>query len=227
MGARFDIENNMLYIVASDAVRLALRKEPLEYSDMGFIVPEKTVVELTRNLSDGDGDVNIIVDRNQICFSKENYAIFSRLLDGKFVEYKKLVESHSTREFTINVREFSDSLERSLLFINERFKSPVICEIDEKQSCILLSCKTGLGEFFEEVVISKSALKNTADAESGKNFCVAFNPRFMIDALRNSQCDEVKLEFMSELAPIKVIPPADGEAADNDVLFVVVPVRLK
>jgi len=54
MGARFDIENNMLYIVASDAVRLALRKEILEFNDMGFIVPEKTVVELTRNLTDDD-----------------------------------------------------------------------------------------------------------------------------------------------------------------------------
>jgi len=121
MGARFDVENNMLYIVASDAVRLALRKEPLQFDDIGFIVPEKTVVELTRNLSDDDeSNVDIIIDRNQISFSKENYAIFSRLLDGKFVEYKKLIDTRANREFT-------DSLERSLLFINERFKSPVVC----------------------------------------------------------------------------------------------------
>ncbi|MCL2696661.1 MAG: DNA polymerase III subunit beta [Oscillospiraceae bacterium] len=224
MGARFDIENNMLYIVASDAVRLALRKEPLEFGDMGFIVPEKTVVELTRNLSDEDSDVTVVVDRNQICFSKENYAIFSRLLDGKFVEYKKLVETQSNRELTINTREFSNSLERSLLFINERFKSPVICEIDEEKSCIYLSCKTGLGEFDEEIEVTKLNSKNSMDNNEKKNFCVAFNPRFMIDALRSSNCDEVKLEFMSELAPIKVIPPAEGE---SDVLFVVVPVRLK
>jgi DNA polymerase-3 subunit beta len=228
MGARFDIENNVLYIVASDAVRLALRKEKLEFSDMGFIVPEKTVVELTRNLSEDDGDVNIVVDRNQICFYKENYAIFSRLLDGKFVEYKKLVETQSNREFTINTREFCDSLERSLLFINERFKSPVVCEIDESKTCIYLSCKTGLGEFDEEIEVTKLSVKNSMDTGGEKkNFCVAFNPRFMIDALRNSHCDEVKLEFMSELAPIKVIPPAAGAASDNDVLFVVVPVRLK
>jgi DNA polymerase-3 subunit beta len=228
MGARFDIENNMLYIVTSDAVRLALRKEPLNFNDMGFIVPEKTVVELTRNLSDDEGDVTVVVDRNQICFSKENYAIFSRLLDGKFVEYKKLVETQSNIEITINTREFSDSLERSLLFINERFKSPVVCEVDSEKKCIYLSCKTGLGEFDEEINVSKLNIKSaTEPAAENKNFCVAFNPRFMIDALKNSNCDEVRLEFMSELAPIKVTPPVNGEAGDSDVLFVVVPVRLK
>ncbi|MDR2531316.1 MAG: DNA polymerase III subunit beta [Oscillospiraceae bacterium] len=224
MGARFDIENNMLYIVASDAVRLALRKEPLEFNDMGFIVSEKTVVELTRNLSDEDGDVDIVVDRNQICFSKEKYAIFSRLLDGKFVEYKKLVESQSNRELIVNTREFIDSLERSLLFINERFKSPVMCEINDEDRCIYLSCKTGVGEFDEEIGIIRGNIRENMNSEEKKSFCIAFNPRFMIDALRNSNCDEVKLEFLTELAPIKIVPSAEG---DNDVLFVVVPVRLK
>ncbi|MCL2020331.1 MAG: DNA polymerase III subunit beta [Oscillospiraceae bacterium] len=226
MGAKFDIENNMLYIVSSDGVRLALRKEPVEFNDMSFIVPEKTVVELIRNLSDDEeSEVNIVIDRNQIGFSKENYAIFSRLLDGKFVEYKRLIESKSEREFNINVREFSDSLERSLLLINERFKSPVVCEIDSSGEFIGLSCKTGLGEFNEEIAITKYTLKNPEYVEKDKkNFCIAFNPRFMIDALRNSNCDEVRLEFTSELAPIRITPPDSGE---NDVLFVVVPVRLK
>jgi len=230
MGARFDIDNNILYIVASDAVRLAMRKEPLEFNDMGFIVPEKTVVELIRNLSDDDeSEVNVSIDRNQIGFSKENYAIFSRLIDnGKFVEYKKLVESQSNREFTVNTRELIDSLERSLLFINERFKSPVICEIDETGNYIKLSCKTGLGEFDEEITITKTAFKGMAETSGEKkNFCVAFNPRFMIDALRNLHCDEAKLEFMTELAPIKITPPAEKTAAESDVLFVVVPVRMK
>jgi DNA polymerase-3 subunit beta len=223
MGARFDIENNMICIVASDAVRLALRKEILEFNDMGFIVPEKTVVELTRNLVDDDeSEVTVIIDRNQIGFSKKNYMIFSRLLDGKFVEYKKLVETQSNREIIINTRELTYSLERSLLFINERFKSPVVCEINHANQCINLSCNTGLGEFNEEISVIKTQIKNDYEQNSEKNFCIAFNPRFMIDALRNVNCDEVRLEFMSELAPIKVTPPSG-----DDVLFVVVPVRLK
>jgi DNA polymerase-3 subunit beta len=224
MGARFDIEGNMLYIVASDAVRLALRKEILEFNDMGFIVPEKTVVELTRNLSDDDeSEVNVIIDRNQIGFTKKNYTIFSRLLDGKFVEYKKLIETKSNREIIINTRELCDSLERSLLFINERFKSPVVFEVNHEKKCIYLSCNTGLGEFYEEVEVIKEEIKNQFEQSSeDKNFSIAFNPRFMIDALRNSNCDEVKLEFMSELAPIKIMP-----LTGDDVLFVVVPVRLK
>jgi len=227
MGARFDVEDNMLYIVASDAVRLALRKEPLEHDDIGFIVPEKTVVELTRNLSDSDEDceVNIIIDRNQISFSKSNYTIISRLLDGKFVEYKKLVDTRAYREFTISTREFTDSLERSLLFINERFKSPVVCEINQDAGFIKLSCKTGLGEFDEELGITKAGYKNNYQPDSdNQKFCVAFNPRFMIDALKNSHTDEVRLEFLTELAPIKILPP---DPNNEEVLFVVVPVRLK
>ena len=224
MGARFEIEENMLYIIASDAVRLALRKEPLEYSDMGFTVPEKTVAELVRNLSDDDdSEVEVIIDRNQICFSKENYAIFSRLLDGNFIKYKQLIESQANRKFLINTREFADSLERSLLFINDKFKNPVICEINGANNCIYLSCKTGLGEFDEEVAISEYNMRDEfTENKDNKNFSIAFNPRFMIDALRNSHCEEVRLEFLTELAPIKVLPPNN-----ENVLFIVVPVRLK
>ncbi|MCL1823323.1 MAG: DNA polymerase III subunit beta [Oscillospiraceae bacterium] len=242
MGARFDIEENILYIVASDAVRLALRKEKLEFDDMGFIVPEKTVLELTRNLSDNEEDeITVVIDRNQICFQKENYAIFSRLLDGKFVEYKKLVESQANREFKVNTKEFTDSLERSLLFINERFKSPVVCEIDEEKSCVYLSCKTGLGEFDEEITVTDCKMKESFRSNDNfgstekKNFNIAFNPRFMIDALKNANSEEVKLEFLTELAPIKISPAISEkdekeekeETQKDDVLFVVVPVRLK
>ena len=222
-GAKFDIEDNMLYIIATDAMRLALRKMPLQYDDIGFIVPDKAVTELIRNMSDGDGDVDIVIDRNQSCFSKENYTIFSRLLDGKYVDYKKLTESKTIRELTVNTREFTDSLERSLLFINERFKNPVICEIDNEDSCMRLSCVTGLGEFNEEIGIMKARiLDDGAGNADNKIFRMAFNPRFMIDVLKNSNCDEVRMEFVSELAPIK-ITPLDGD----DVLFVVVPVRIK
>jgi DNA polymerase-3 subunit beta len=81
-----------------------------------------------------------------------------------------------------------------------------------------------MGEFDEEIAIVKAG----SSSESVKNeFCIAFNPRFMIDALRNTNCDEVKLEFQSELAPIKISPSAEGDNNDSDMLFVVVPVRLK
>ncbi|MCL2109831.1 MAG: DNA polymerase III subunit beta [Oscillospiraceae bacterium] len=233
MGARFDVDENMLYIIASDAVRLALRKEKLDCADMGFTVPEKTVSELIRNLSDDeDSEIEIIIDRNQICFSKENYAIFSRLLDGNFIKYKQLIESQANRKLTINTREFSESLERSLLFINEKFKNPVICEIDNKNCCVYLSCKTGLGEFNEELAIATPELSQNVEEAQDKNFSIAFNPRFMIDALKNSGTDEVRLEFLTELAPIKITPlykAEDGEevVASENVLFIVVPVRLK
>ena len=233
MGARFEIENNMLYIISSDAVRLALRKEPLECADMGFTVPEKTVAELIRNLSDDEESiVEIIIDRNQICFSKKNYAIFSRLLDGNFVKYKQLIELQANGELIINTREFSDSLERSLLFINEKYKNPVICEIDSENNCIILSCETVLGEFNEELAIENLKISENITASlkenNKKNFNIAFNPRFMIDALRNSGNEDVKLMFMTEVSPIKVIPTDKEKNKDNEnVLFIVVPVRLK
>ncbi|MDR1754764.1 MAG: DNA polymerase III subunit beta [Eubacterium sp.] len=224
MGARFDIEDGILYVVASDGMRLALRKEKINYNNISFILPEKTVTELIRNLSDSyeeENFVTVIIDHNQICFLKENYIIFSRLLDGKFIDYNRIINFQPNREVKVNCRDMIYSLERSLLLITEKYKSPVICSLSAEGGEIMkISCKTNLGSFEENIDVKHSVLNEFAS--HSKEFSIAFNPRFMIDALKSSGCDEVKISIMSELSPIKISSVSEG-----DFVFIVVPVRLK
>ncbi|MCL2086414.1 MAG: DNA polymerase III subunit beta [Oscillospiraceae bacterium] len=220
-GARFEIKEGNLYIVGTDSVRMALKKENLSFENIAFTVPEKTVAELIRNLSDSDEDeVRIIIDKNQICFIKENYIIFSRLLDGKFIDYNRIVDFEVKREFIINCRDLIHSLERSLLLITEKYKSPVVLSLSDSNEKVevKVSCKTSLGSFEEFLEIRQNIIVE----ENTNEFSIAFNPRFMIDALKNSGCDEVKLCIKSEFSPIKIVSLTEGDFA-----FIVVPVRIK
>lgn len=223
MGARFDIHEGILHLVASDGVRMALREAPMKYDDLTFIVPEKTVLELIRNLSDeeGESEVFVVIDRNQTCFMKENYTIFSRLLEGKFVDYKRIMDFSPQREVVLNVRETISALERTLLLITDKFKSPVVCTFEDE--VMHMSCRTHLGEILED--IPARFVEHSPDVDKDGNavrFEVAFNPRFMIDAMKNSGCDEVRLIFAGKYNPIKVVAPGGG----GDFAFIVVPVRL-
>lgn len=228
MGAKFTVTDKTLYIVTSDGVRLALRKEYIDYEDITFILPEKTVLELNRNLSEEktDSDVTVIIDRNQACISRENYMIFSRLLEGKFIDYQRITGFTPQREAIVNVREMIGSLERSLLLITDKFKSPVICtfESENNNSVMHISCKTNLGTIEEDHFVKYKELGTDEEGKENEksSFSIAFNPKFMFDALKNSNCDEVKLLFLSELSPIKIVP-----LSEEGFLFVVVPVRLK
>jgi len=89
MGCKFEIEDNVLSVAAVDGVRIALRQEPLTYNNISFIIPAKTLDELTHILSDDDDkNVTLSIDKNQISFKIDNYIMISRLLDGDFISYK-------------------------------------------------------------------------------------------------------------------------------------------
>jgi DNA polymerase-3 subunit beta len=227
-GAKFCMENDCLYIVASDGFRLALRKENVNYSGIEFIVPEKTILELTRNLienTENDGEVTVVVDRNQISFSKLDYMIFSRIIEGKFVDFKRITNTPHTREAEVNVREFSDSLERTLLLGSEKIKPNVILKLDPKDNTMKINCTTSVGSISEDIDIKMKVITENFKPEeitgAEETFRTAFNPRFMLDALKNSHCDEVKIELAGEYSPIK-IRPLEGD----DTIFIVVPVRV-
>ena len=90
MGSKFHIKDNIMSVVSVDGARMAKRVEPVQYNDIDFVVPSKTLGELLRMLSDepNEKQVAICIDRSQICFSKEDYMIISRILEGNFIDYE-------------------------------------------------------------------------------------------------------------------------------------------
>lgn len=211
MGCKFELEDNVLSVAAVDGVRIALRQEPLTYNNMSFIVPAKTLEELTHILSD-DNDKNVIVsvDKNQISFTVDGYIMISRLLDGDFIPYKSYLKNTSEVFAVVNCREMTDMLERTMLIINEKNKNPIRCEI--KDGTITMSCTTAIGKVNDKISVSYN----------GQPLVIGFNAKYMLDAFKACDTDTVKLVVTSSVAPILILP-MEG----NAFTYLVLPMRLK
>lgn len=211
MGSKFEIINNVLNVVSVDGVRMARRQEPVVFNDIAFVVPGKTLSEIQRMLEDdGDKNVTMCIDRNQISFQIGSYIIISRLLDGDFINYNNVMNFSCETLATVNCREFIDTLERTLLLISDKHKSPVKCEFNSET--LSVSCTTALGKINDKINIEYN----------GSQLSIGFNAKYMLDALKNSETDQVKILLSGALSPIKIIP-MQGESFS----FLVLPVRLK
>lgn len=228
-GVKFSIDENVLSVVASDAMRMAIRKEFLNYAEIEFILPEKAALELMRNLSDDSGEeekfVDITIDRNQCSFAKDNYILFSRLIDGKFIDFNRVTEFVPTREVIVATKDLSSALERAMVSITERLKSPVTLALTGKgkKAEMCVSCKTNIA-VTEEIIPVELITAPPQEFDSNGDeipFKVNFNPRFLLDALKNSGVDAVKLQFLLDIKPFKIVAAEHGSFT-----FLVVPMRV-
>ncbi len=225
-GTLFELSGGRLRLVSVDGYRLAMREEILtgegaegtegmdapagSSGEMSFVVPGKTLTEVMKLLPEDDGTVGIQVGRRHILFTIGSYTVISRLLEGEFLDYRSAIPSACQTEVKVNTREFINSVERVSLLITDRLKSPVRCVFGEDS--IHLSCSTAIGRANDQF----SASIQGAGLEMG------FNNRYLLDALRNTEGDEVRIQLNGPLSPMKIMPP-EGDS----YLFLVLPVRLK
>lgn len=210
-GTQFEMEGEDLRLVSVDGSRLAMRCEPLQTKEtMTFVVPGKTLSEVLKLLSDEDTPMSMAVGRRHIVLEIGGYAVISRLLDGEFLPYRKAIPQNITTTVRIKTRDLIDAVERASLVINDRIKSPLLCEF--KDGKIKVSCTTPLGSASD--VIDASIEGNEEE--------MGFNSRFLLEALKNTETDEVRIELGGPLSPMKILP-VSGEG----FLFLVLPVRLK
>lgn len=210
-GTRFEIGNDEMKLISVDGYRLAMRCEPVQSEETAaFVVPGKTLLEILKLLKDEDKTCHLVVGRRHIIFEIDGYAVISRLLDGEFMAYDRIIVPESTSSITVNTRVFMDAVDRVSLVINDRLKSPLVCEF--RDNSINVSCTTPLGS-------ANDALDAQIEGEEEE---MGFNSRFLLDALKNSETDEVRIELNGALKPMKILPK-EG----NSFLFLVLPVRLK
>ncbi|MDR2524785.1 MAG: DNA polymerase III subunit beta [Oscillospiraceae bacterium] len=212
-GVKFELRSGELRLAAIDGFRLALRREPIAYEgeELSFVVPPKTLNELVK-LAAEEGEVSIAVGKRHIVFDLGGYHVVSRLLDGEFMNYEMAIPAEHTAEAAMDTRALISAIERISLIITEKIKSPIRCELQTDLGRLELTCVTGVGTARDSV---------GADI-SGEPFEVGFNNRFLLDALRACDTDEVRLRFAGPVAPALILPP-EGDS----FLFMVLPVRLK
>lgn len=210
-GTLFEVSENSLRLVSVDGYRLAIREEPTKCGlNTSFVVPGKTLSEILKLLSDEEETLKICIDRRHILFNIGNYSVVSRLLEGEFLDYQAAIPNESTTEVIVKTRSFIDSVERVSLLITDRLKSPVRCVFEDNE--VRLSCSTSIGHANDQF----EAQMNGNAVEMG------FNNRYLLDALRNADGDEVRVQLNGPLSPMKVLP-REGDS----FLFLVLPVRLR
>ncbi len=210
-GSLFHLENGTLDVVSVDGYRLAKRSEPVQLSeDLSFVVPGKTLGEVLRLLKDTDDGVEISAGKRYILFKIEDYIVISSLLEGEFLNYQAAIPPDCKTEVVVKTRDIMESVERVSLLITDRLKSPVRCQFGGNE--IKLLCNTTMGRAKDQLSVEMT----------GDDVEIGFNNRYLLDALRNTECDEVKIQLGGPLNPMKIVPK-DGDS----FLFLVLPVRLK
>jgi len=210
-GSLFEISNKNLRIVAVDGFRMAIRTEAIDYDrDTRFVIPGKTQSEFLKLLGNDEEEmVSIIVGERHVMFKVKEYSIISRLIEGTFLDYETTIPKGEETVVNINTRVLISAVERMALITSEKIQSPVKCTFTGDE--IRLSCSTAVGK-------ATDVLRTTI---AGNDVTIGFNHKYLLDALKNADTDEVRLVINGGLSPM-IVKPVSGDS----FLFLVVPMRL-
>ena len=211
-GALLEIKENEVTMVATDTHRMAVKKITIDEpatTPMRAIIPTKTLAEVSRLLpTDNPAMINIIWNRTQIVFNFESIYIISRLIEGTYPEYEKVIPSQFDSSAVIDRREFAGAVDRVSLLAKDI--SYNVIRYDWSESNVTLSTQN------TEIGMAK---KDVAVEFKGTPFTISFNGRYISDILRHSTGDNIHL-FLKQNGPVVI-----RQDNNPNYTYVVTPVR--
>lgn len=215
MGELLEINNDSLKLVALDGYRIAIREGKGEDAlniERDIIIPGKTLNEFGKILSSNTDDYfTVSLTDNQIMFDLGDTIVVSRLLDGEFVNYEQVIPQEFNTVVKVNRNGIINSIDRAYLVAREG-KGNNLIKIEIRDGVINITSNSEIGEVKEQV-----------EAEvSGEDLVIAFNSKYIMDALKATDSDEVVMQFINEVNPC-VIKPMDV----NNQLNLVLPVKIR
>lgn len=211
-GEMLQIKNNSLNMVAVDGYRISYRKLELsnENEDIEVVIPGKTLGEINKILSsEEDENVNIYFGDKHVLFDLGSSRVVSRLLEGDFLRYEQVFSPDYETKILVDRKNFLMSIERAALISREGKKNPIRVEIDGDKMIITSNAELGTSREELDVVLE------------GKEIVIAFNPKYLIDALRAIDDDNVYIQFISPLTPC-IINPEEGD----HYKYLILPIRV-
>lgn len=211
-GLDISVRDGVLQLVAVDGCRLAIRRQRVDMEgEIEFVAAGKAVSEAVKLISEETDTVSILVGKRLISFEIDGYLFISRLLEGEYVNYQKIIPAEFTQSVVINTRELINIVERISLLINDYLTSPVRCYFDREEATF--SCTTSVGHAVEKKEL----------ALEGEPFEIGINSRLLLEALRAIDDAFVKIRFNGVNAGIVICSPDENE---QDYLYIVMPMRL-
>ena len=227
-GTFFKIEDDSIMMVACDSFKLAKCQKTTELVNKNtngnahlqykFIVPVKTMNELNRLISDDEeATMQIYVTRKHIVFIIGELTFFSRLVDGEYIDFDRIIVKSHKITVKLDKRELISALERAALITEERIAGSVRSHVklDVAGGEMKISAVSSAGSTYDELMIE----------HTGDDLLIAFNNRFLIDTVRACDGDRLVLSMSSPLTSMNIQPEEDEEGEEE--IFMLLPVRMK
>ena len=211
-GVNWLIQENELICTATDSHRLAVRKLKLEedIEDKNIIIPGKALAELNKIMTENEDHIDIFFASNQVLFRVGNINFISRLLEGHYPDTSRLFPENYEIKLGLNNHDFYHAIDRASLLAREGGNN--VIKLSTGDSLVELSSTSPeIGTVKEEV---------TANDVEGGNLKISFNSKYMMDALKAIDNDEVEVEFFGTMKPF-ILKPKD----DDTVTQLILPIR--
>tara|TARA_B100000575_G_C23142854_1_gene665624 strand:+ start:72 stop:1187 length:1116 start_codon:yes stop_codon:yes gene_type:complete len=215
-GLYFNINNSnskaMLTLVGTDGHRLAKYSQKLDQNiknTIGVIIPKKTIMELYKLLSEIDQEIEINISANKIIFFIKNLVFISKLIDGSFPDYKRVIPTNNENLVVVNRYKLLSAVDRVSTISNE--KSPVI-------KFKLLKNMINLNTINNE---NSTATEDIKIEYSGDEIEIGFNSKYIMDIFNNLDDEDISIYFKDNSSPITA-----SENSKSDLIYVLMPMRV-
>lgn len=210
-GVLCEVKGHAFNMVALDGFRLALRHTNIqaELQEMEVVVPAKSMLEISRTLSDAEDPLNIEFSSNHLSIDLGHTKIISRLLDGDFIKYQSILPTQHTSRVRVNRHSLMDSIDRAMLMAREGTNNLIRFSISE--GILQILANSAMGRVEEDVEIDLN----------GENLEIAFNAKYFSDVLKSLTDEEIFLDLNNNVSPC-VVRPIQGDA----YYYLILPVRI-
>ena len=209
-GELFEVKDDQLSVVSLDGHRISIRHIELKdhYDPFKVVVPGKTLQEIVKIISgEMDENVSIYVTSKHILFEFDQTMVVSRLIEGEYFRIDQMLSSDYATKVTLNKKDFLDSIERAIILIRENDKKPIILNIEDSKMSLKLN--SSFGTMNAEILIHKT----------GQDLMIGFNPKFLSDALRIIDDEEVTLYMMNAKSPCFI------KDEEENYIYLILPVN--
>lgn len=191
-GELMEVSGDLLKVVSLDGHRISIRKIVLKenYEPKKVIVPGKTLQEISKIIGgDPDETIRIYFAKNHALFEFEDTVVVTRLIEGEYYKIDQMLSSDYETKVTVNKKALLEGIDRATSFIRDSDKKPIVLTI--KDDRIELRLRSQIGGMNDELDVEKT----------GRDLVIGFNPKFLLDALRVIDDEQVDLYFMNPKSP--------------------------
>ena len=200
-------------MIAIDGFRMAIAREQMKNKKkQNIIIPAKILNEISRIITESEienDDVTMLLSPKKAVFIMDNTKVVIRLLEGEFMNYKRIIPADSATRVVLNKHDFLDSVERASLLAKVGKNN--LIKLDIKDNNIEITSKSEEGNVKEEVIVTKE----------GNDLTIGFNSKYLIDVLKVVDDENVTMLFNTNVSPC-LIKPLSGDYFE----YLVLPVRI-